>query len=91
MAKIKLADGVGRLNDRYDADLSYQQLYMAAISGKIPAERDGTGRFWLIDEANLPATAKALGLVAVKSKPKPAAKPAAPKRPRTIRSARSAA
>jgi hypothetical protein len=55
---------------------------MAAISGRIPAERDGTGRFWLIDEDYLPATAKALGLVAAKSKAKlkPAAKP---KRSRT--------
>jgi hypothetical protein len=95
MAKIKLANMVGRLNARYDSDLTYQQAYMAAISGRIPAERDTTGRFLLIDEANLPRIAKILGLVAAKPKPgtksKPAAKPkpaaAKPARLRTTRTA----
>jgi hypothetical protein len=48
---------------------------MATIAGRIPAERDATGRFWEIDEADYPAAAKALGLVAAKSKVKPVAKP----------------
>jgi hypothetical protein len=85
MAKIKLADFVRRFNDQYDSDLTYQFAYMNVISGRIPAERDATGRFWLIDEDNLPATAKALGLGPAKSKPKPAA--VKPARSRTTRSA----
>ena len=98
MATIKLADAVGRVNARYDADLTYQQFYMAAISGRIPAERDPTGRFLLVDEANLPRIAKIFGLTAklkpkpgtksksaAKPKPKPAA--AKPSRSRTTRSA----
>jgi hypothetical protein len=93
MANIKLADAVRRLNDRYDADLSYQQLYMLGLQRRIPVERNETGRFWVVDEANLTAMAKALGLAPAKSKAKPkpaadtAAKPKAtaskPARPRT--------
>jgi hypothetical protein len=91
MAKIKLADAVCRLNDRYDADLSYQQIYMLGIQRRIPVERNETGRFWVVDEANLTAMAKALGLAPVKSKtkpksaadtaakPEPASKPARPR------------
>src|SRR3954454_24750920 len=71
MAKIKLADAVRRLNDHYDADLSYQQLYMLGLQRRIPVERNETGRFWVVDEANLTAMAKALGLVAAKPKAKP--------------------
>src|SRR3954470_15103086 len=79
MAKIKLADAVRRLNDRYDAALSYQQLYMLGLQRRIPIERNETGRFWVVDEANLSTMAKALGLVPAKSKakPKPAANTAA--------------
>ena len=93
MATIKLADAVRRLNARYDAALTYQHVYMAAISGRVPAERDATGRFWLIDEANLTAIAKTLGLGPAKSKAKPKPtdkpKPAAvkPAHSRTTRSA----
>jgi hypothetical protein len=75
MAKIKLADAVCRLNDRYNADLSYQQIYMLGIQRRIPVERNESGRFWMVDEANLIAMAKALGLAPAKSKTKP--KPAA--------------
>src|SRR5687768_16924290 len=65
MAKMKLADAVRRLNDRYAADLSYQQIYMLGLQRRIPVERNETGRFWVVDESNLPTMAKALGLVAV--------------------------
>jgi hypothetical protein len=83
MAKIKLADAVCRLNDRYGAALSYQQLYMLGLQRRIPVERNKTGRFWVVDEANLTAMAKALGLVAAKPKAKPATKtkPAAKPKP----------
>jgi hypothetical protein len=99
MAQIKLADAVGRLNDRYDAALTYQRLYMLGLQRRIPVARDESGRFWVVDEANLPRIAKTLGLTAAKpkskpgpkhklvEKPKPDAKPAAVKRSRTIRSA----
>jgi hypothetical protein len=59
MAKTKLADAVRWLNDQYGADLTYQHAYMAAIAGRVPAERDATGRFWLVDESNLTAMAQA--------------------------------
>jgi hypothetical protein len=82
MATIKLADAVRRLNDRYDADLTYQQVYMLGLQRRIPVERNETGRFWVVDEANLAAIAKALRLGPAKAKPKPAAKPVPTKRPR---------
>jgi hypothetical protein len=88
MAKIKLADAVCRLNDRYDADLSYQQVYMLGIQRRIPVERNETGRFWVVDEANLIAMAKALGLAPVKAKPKPAADTPAKAKPATSKPAR---
>ena len=95
MADIKLADAVRWLNDRYDTELTYQQLYMFGLQRRIPVERDPTGRFWEIDEANLPAIAKTLGLTKKPaSKPKPTAKPKpakpAPNRPARLRAARSA-
>jgi hypothetical protein len=99
MADIKLADAVRWLNDRYDTDLTYQQLYMFGLQRRIPVDRDGTGRFWVVDEANLPTIAKTLGLTKKPaSKPKPAAKPTAkpkpskpaPNRPARSRAARSA-
>jgi hypothetical protein len=91
--KIKLADFLGRMNARYEARVTYQQLYMGAISGRIPAERDATGRFWVVDETDESRIAKSLGLGPAKSKnkPKPAAKPAAKKKPGAARPARSRA
>src|SRR4051794_38197470 len=106
MAKIKLADACRRLSQKYETPVPYQTVYMAAVANIIPAERDNTGRFWLIDEDNLGAMAKALGLAAAKkakpatnpagkpsAKPKPAAKPAQsrPARSRANRSTASAA
>src|SRR3954463_10886305 len=95
MADIKLADAVRWLNDRYDAKLTYQQLYMFGLQRLIPVERDDGGRFWVVDDANLPAIAKTLGLVKKPaSKPKPTAKPKpakpAPNQPARSRAARSA-
>jgi hypothetical protein len=97
MAKIKLVDAGRWLNERYEAELSYQQIYMFGVQRRIPVERDETGRFWVIDEADLPRIAKTLGLAkkpAVKpgkptAKPKPAAKPAPP-RPARSRASRPA-
>ena len=91
MANIKLADAVRWLNDRYDAKLTYQQAYMLGLRREIPVERDPTGRFWEVDEANLPAIAKTLGLAKKPAaKPKPTAKPK-PSKPAPPRSARSRA
>jgi hypothetical protein len=98
MAQIKLADAVGRLNDRYDAALTYQRLYMLGLQRRIPVARDETGRFWVVDKADLPRIAKTPGLTAAKpksqpgTKNKPAAKPKpAPVKPARSRSTRSAA
>jgi hypothetical protein len=104
MADIKLADSVRWLNDRYDAELTYQQLYMFGLQRRIPVERDATGRSWVINDADLPHIAKILGLAKrpkpdakPAAKPKPAGKPSAkpapsrPARPRASRSAASAA
>jgi hypothetical protein len=85
MADIKLADFLRYLNGKYDARLKYPKLYMDVIAGDVPAERDPTGRFWLIDEADEPRIAKFYGLIPIK--PKPAAKPKPSTRPRTARSA----
>jgi hypothetical protein len=100
MAKIKLADACRRLSLKYETPVPYQTAYMAAVANIIPAERDNTGRFWLIDEDNLGAMAKALGLATTKPKAKPATKtkpifkPAAkpkPTRPTRSRASRPAA
>ena len=98
MATLRLAVAITRLNDRYDANVTYQQGYMAAIAGRIPVERnEATGRLE-VDEAAIPAIAKAFGLVKKPqpdAKPKPTAKPKlakpAPNRPARSRAARSAA
>src|SRR4051812_26567522 len=99
MATLRLAVAITRLNDRYDANVTYQQGYMAAIAGRIPVERnEATGRLE-VDEAAIPAIAKAFGLTKKPAtKPKPAAKPTAkpkpakpaPNRPARSRAARSA-
>jgi hypothetical protein len=83
MAKIKLADACRRLSQKYETPVPYQTGYMAAVANIIPAERDDTCRFWLIDESNLTAMAKALGLATTKPKAKPATKtkPAAKPKP----------
>ena len=98
MANIKLADAVRWLNDRYDTEITYQQAYMLGLRRHIAVERDPTGRFWVVDEANLPAIAKPLGLTKKPqpaSKPKPTAKPKpskpAPNRPARSRAPRPAA
>jgi hypothetical protein len=88
MATLRLAVAITRLNDRYDANVTYQQGYMAAIAGRIPVERnEATGRLE-VDEAAIPAIAKAFGVTKPTAKPKPS-KPA-PNRPARSRAARSA-
>src|SRR3954463_12170854 len=68
---LRLAVAITRLNDRYDANVTYQQGYMAAIAGRIPVERnEATGRLE-VDEAAIPAIGKAFGLT---KKSPPAAK-----------------
>ena len=95
MATLRLAVAIARVNARYDANVTYQQGYMAAIAGRIPVERnEATGRME-VDEAAIPAIAKAFGLTKKPAaKPKPTAKPKpakpAPNRPARSRAARSA-
>jgi hypothetical protein len=91
---IKLADGCRWLNERYDAELTYQQLYMLGLQRRIPVERDESGRFWVIDEADLPRIAKILGLAKRQkppAKPKPVAKPAPPRPAARSRASRRSA
>src|SRR3954453_14275845 len=96
MATLRLAVAITRLNDRYDAHVTYQEGDMGGIAGTIPVERnEATGRLE-VDEAAIPAIAKAFGLTKKPaSKPKPTAKlkPAkpAPNRPARSRAARPAA
>jgi hypothetical protein len=104
MAYIKLADACLWLNDWYDAELTYQQLYMLGLQRRIPVERDETGRNWVIAEDNLPGIGKTLGLAkrlaakklatrktAVKPAGKPSAKPKPVAKPGPNRPARSRA
>jgi hypothetical protein len=90
MAKLKISDTLRRLNIEYDAELSYQRLYLAVAAGLVPAERDPSGRFWLINEADQPRAARVLGIIPAKPKTKPVAKVKTGKRPRS-NSSRSAA
>jgi hypothetical protein len=97
MATLRLAVAIARVNARYDANVTYQQGYMAAIAGRIPVERnEATGRME-VDEAAIPAIGKAFGLTKKPqpdAKPKPTVKPKpskpAPNRPARSRAARSA-
>jgi hypothetical protein len=99
MVTLRLAVAITRLNDRYDANVTYQQGYMAAIAGRIPVERNEATSRLEVDEAAIPAIAKAFGVTkkpATKpdAKPKPTAKPTAkpaPNRPARSRAPRPAA
>ena len=87
MAKLKISDTLRRLNIKYDAELSYQRLYLAVAAGLVPAERDPSGRFWLIDEADQPRAARVLGIIPAKPKTRSAARTNAGKRSRASRTA----
>jgi hypothetical protein len=85
MAKLKISDTLRSLNIKYDAELSYQTFYLAVAAGLVPAERDPSGRFWLIDEADQPRAARVLGIIPAKPKTRSIAKSSAGsnKRPRS--------
>jgi hypothetical protein len=87
MAKLKISDTLRRLNIEYDAELSYQRFYLAVAAGLVPAERDPSGRFWLIDEADQLRAARVLGIIPAKPKTRSAAKTNTGKRSRASRSA----
>ena len=40
----------------------YRRLYNRVIDGVLPAERDDTGKRWMIDRNDIPVIAKTLGL-----------------------------
>ena len=77
MAKLKISDTLRSLNIKYDAELSYQTFYLAVAAGLVPAERDPSGRFWLIDEADQPRVARVLGIIPAKPKTRSTAKSSA--------------
>jgi hypothetical protein len=83
MAERKISDTVRSLNAKYGSHCTYQRFFLAIVDGRVPAKRDVSGRFWLIDEADEPLIARTLGLIPAE----PAAKPSKPVRPRTSRSA----
>jgi hypothetical protein len=100
MAKRKISDTVRSLNTKYGRRLPYQRFFLAIVDGRVPAERDASGRFWLIDEDDEPAIARTLGLIPAEPDVEPSLPPTAdtatkptsskPPRPHT-RSRRSAA
>jgi len=49
--KLPLSDALRVLNTSSDCGVTYQQLWNAAISGKIPAER--VGQRWAVLESDL--------------------------------------
>ena len=97
----QISDTVRSLNAKYDRRCTYQQFFMAIVDGRVPAHRDASGRFWLIDEDDEPRIAHTLGLTPAEpgaepsippaadtaAKLEPAAKASKPARPRTSRSA----
>jgi hypothetical protein len=87
MAKLKISDTLRSLNIKYAAELSYQTFYLAVAAGLVPAERDPSGRFWLIDEADQPRAARVLGIIPAKPKTRSAAKVNMGKRSRSSRPA----
>jgi hypothetical protein len=87
MAKLKISDTLRRLNIEYDAELSYQRLYLAVAAGLVPAERDPSGRFWLIDDADQPRAARVLGIIPAKLETTSAVKVKTGKRFRSSRPA----
>jgi len=62
MAERKISDTVRSLNARYGSHLPYQKFFLAIVDGRVPAKRDTSGRFWLIDENDEPLIARTLGL-----------------------------
>jgi hypothetical protein len=63
MGNRKISDTVRSLNAKYGRRCTYQQFFMAIVDGRVPAERDASGRFWLIDEDDEPFIARTLGLI----------------------------
>jgi hypothetical protein len=63
MAKRKISDALRSLNTNYNANLTYQRFWLGVASGRVPAERDASERFWLIDEDDEPFIAQTLDLI----------------------------
>src|SRR3954453_3791934 len=63
MAKRKISDTLRSLNAKYGSRLNYQRFFLAVVDGRVPAERDATGRFWLINEDDEPHIAHTLNLI----------------------------
>jgi hypothetical protein len=48
---------------------SYRHIYLAALDGRIPAQRESNGR-WSVRELDLPSIAEKLGAVIATAKPR---------------------
>jgi hypothetical protein len=77
MAKHKISDTVRSLNAKYGRRCSYQQFFLAIVDGRVPAERDASGRFWLIDQDDEPLIARTLGFISAEPDAKPSLSPTA--------------
>lgn len=60
-ATIDLIAVLAELNKRYGRSPTYQQLWQAAVAGRVPARR--VGRYWQFRLADVPAVALAMGLI----------------------------
>jgi hypothetical protein len=65
MDAIKLPAFVRLLNDTYGSGVSYSRGLNYAVSGKIPAKMNPSGTRWMVDPAELPRVAEALGLTKI--------------------------
>ena len=52
---------LAELNKRYGRSPTYQQLWQAAVAGRVPARR--VGRYWQFQMADVPTVALAMGLI----------------------------
>jgi hypothetical protein len=52
---------LAELNRRYGRSPTYQQLWQAAVAGRVPARR--VGRYWQYRLADVPVIARTMGLI----------------------------
>ncbi len=62
MNRFKLTETSQRLKQRYGRTVGYSKIYRAVIDGDLDAERDASGRFWTLNEDQLPIVAALFGL-----------------------------
>ena len=53
------------MNREYDGHAAYHEIWAAAVAGRFPTSR--LGRRWMVDPADLPRVAEALGLTHIRA------------------------